>query len=166
MALKNEGFLVERARIERWLDIRYAGQGYELSVPFRARFMDLFHREHQRAYGHAQRGRPLQVVNLRVRLTIPTPKPRLETRKSKLETGNWKIETGKPAGSAIVKRRQVWFEARLRTTPVYSRDRLSPGVRFRGPAVVVEYSSTTIVPPDYECAVDQYLNLVLARRKA
>ena len=166
MALKNEGFLVERARIERWLDIRYAGQAYELSVPFRARFMDLFHREHQRAYGHAQRGRPLQVVNLRVRLTIPTPKPRLETRKSKLETGNWKIETGKPAGAAIVKRRQVWFEARLRTTPVYSRDRLSPGVRFRGPAVVVEYSSTTIVPPDYECAVDQYLNLVLARRKA
>ena len=166
MALENEGFPSERARIERQLDIRYAGQAYELTIPFRARFMDLFHREHERAYGHAQRGRPLQVVNLRVRLTIPTPKPRLKTRKSKPEIGNWKIETGKPAGAAKVKRKQVWFEGRLRTTPVYSRDRLSPGVRFRGPAVVVEYSSTTIVPPDYECAVDQYLNLVLARRKA
>ena len=64
----------------------------------------------------------------------------------------------------MIKRKAVWFEGGLRTTPVYSRDRLSPGVRFRGPAVVVEYSATTIVPPDYECAVDRYLNLVLTRR--
>jgi N-methylhydantoinase A len=163
-ALKIEGFPAASARCERRLDVRYAGQAYELSIPFRARFTDLFHREHERAYGHAQPGRGLEVVNLRVRLTIPTTKPRFETGESKLETGNWKIETGKPPSAAIVKRKAVWFEGRLRTTPVYSRDRLPLGVRFQGPGVVVEYSSTTVVPPDYECEVDEYRNLVLMRR--
>jgi N-methylhydantoinase A len=154
--LIGEGFPAEHARIERRFDLRYAGQAYELSIPFRSRFADLFHREHQRAYGHAQPGHPLEVVNLRVRLTIPTTKPRLETGKSKLS-----VE--RPPGAAIVKRKAVWFEGRLRTTPLYSREQLPSGVRFRGPAIVVEYSSTTVVPPDYECAVDEYLNLVLAR---
>ena len=154
--LIGEGFPAEHARIERRFDLRYAGQAYELSIPFRSRFTDLFHREHQRAYGHAQPGHALEVVNLRVRLTIPTTKPRLETGKSKLG-----VE--RPPGAAIVKRKAVWFEGRLRTTPLYSRERLPSGVRFRGPAVVVEYGSTTVVPPDYECAVDEYLNLVLTR---
>jgi N-methylhydantoinase A len=155
--LTSEGFRAEHARIERRLDLRYAGQAYELSIPFRARFADLFHREHERAYGHAEPGRALEVVNLRVRLTIPTPKPRVETGKSKLEIG-------KPPGAAIVKQKPVWFQGKMRATPLYRRDRLPSGVRFRGPAVVVEYSSTTVVPPDYECAVDEYLNLVLERR--
>jgi N-methylhydantoinase A len=154
--LTGEGFPAEHARIERWFDLRYAGQAYELSIPFRSRLTDLFHREHQRAYGHAQPGRALEVVNLRVRLTIPTPKPRLGSGKSKLGAE-------RPPGAAMVKRKPVWFEGRLQTTPLYRRDRLPSGVRFRGPAVVVEYSSTTVVPPDYECAVDEYLNLVLAR---
>ena len=160
-ALKSEGFRTERVRIERQLDVRYAGQAYELSIPFRTRFTDLFHREHERAYGHAQPGHALEVVNLRVRLTIPTPKPRFEPAKPNRETANGKAGTGKPPGVALVKQKAVWFEGRWRTTPLYSRDRLAPGARFRGPAVVVEYSSTTVVPPDFECVVDEYLNLVL-----
>ena len=160
--LRTEGFQAERARCERRLDVRYAGQAYELPIPFRARFTDVFHREHERAYGHAQPGRALEVVNLRVRLTIPTPKPRLGTENSKLGAGNWRMETQKLPAAAILKRKAVWFEGRWRTTPVFSRDRLPPGVRFWGPAVVVEYSSTTVVPPDFACAVDEYLNLVLA----
>jgi N-methylhydantoinase A len=209
-ALKNEGFSAECARCDRQMDIRYAGQAYELSIPFRARFPDLFHEEHKRAYGHAQPGRALEVVNLRVRLTIPTPKPRLETRKSKLETRERGVaqsscfsnsaavpprqaaapsrrglesllkvdaapsqilSTEAGRGSlryllrrALIKRKAVWFEGQWRITAVYSRDRLPAGARFRGPAVVVEYSSTTVVPSDYECTVDKYLNLVLARR--
>ncbi len=168
--LKREGFAAERARATRRLDVRYAGQAYELSVPFSARFTDLFHREHERAYGHVQPGRPLEVVNLRVRLTIPTPKPRLETGKSEVEAGNWKVETresklGTQEGldGAIVQKKSVWFEGTSRTTTVYDRDRLRPGARFRGPAIVVEYSSTAVVPPDFECVVDGRGNLVLAR---
>jgi N-methylhydantoinase A len=166
--LKGEGFPTQRVRIERRLAIRYVGQAYELSIPFTPRFADVFHREHERAYGHAQSDRPLEIVSLQVRLTIPTPKPHLETGKSKIEDRKSKLEIGKPKrhtrkglDGAIVKKKLVWFEGGLRTTPLYSRDRMPPRVRFRGPAVVVEYSSTTVVPPDYDCAVDEYRNLVL-----
>jgi N-methylhydantoinase A len=176
--LQDEGFPAQRVGIERRLAVRYRGQAYELSIPFSARFADLFHREHERAYGHAQPDLALEVVSLQVRLTIPMPKPRLETRnwklenrKAKLETRNSKLEIGKSKldgekglRGAIVKKKPVWFEGALRATPLYRRDRLARGVRFRGPAIVVEYSSTTVVPPDHECVVDEYLNLVLERR--
>jgi N-methylhydantoinase A len=44
---------------------------------------------------------------------------------------------------------------------LYDRERLEAGTRILGPAVVVEYSSTTVVPPDFSCEVDEYLNLIL-----
>jgi N-methylhydantoinase A len=55
----------------------------------------------------------------------------------------------------------VWFDGRSHPTPLYERTRLAPGTRFRGPAIVTEYSSTTVVPPDFDCRVDGILNLVL-----
>jgi N-methylhydantoinase A len=55
----------------------------------------------------------------------------------------------------------VWFERRAYPTPLYDRARLVPGTEFRGPAVVIEYSSTTAVAPDFVCRVDEFSNLVL-----
>ena len=55
------------------------------------------------------------------------------------------------------------ISGRFRPTSLYDRERLEAGTRFRGPAVVAEYSSTTVVPEDYECRVDEYLNLNLLR---
>ena len=150
--LQQEGFPAELARAERRLDLRYAGQSYELSVPFRRDFRRLFHEQHEKAYGHAHRGRPLEIVNLRLRLTIRTPKPQLRAR-----------ATGNPdPARARVKTKPVWFAGRFHSTPLYDRERLEPGSRFAGPAVVVEYSSTTVVPLDFECYVDEYLNLILS----
>ena len=150
--LQQEGFPAELARAERRLDLRYTGQSYELSVPFRRDFRRLFHEQHEKAYGHAHRGRPLEIVNLRLRLTIRTPKPQLRAR-----------ATGNPdPARARVKTKPVWFAGRFHSTPLYDRERLEPGSRFAGPAVVVEYSSTTVVPLDFECYVDEYLNLILS----
>jgi N-methylhydantoinase A len=152
--LQREGFSAERARAERRLDLRYAGQSYELSVPFRKGFRELFHREHEKAYGHAHPGRPLEIVNLRLRLAIRTPKPQLRVRR----TGN-----PNPA-RARVKTKPVWFAGSFHPTRLYDRERLEAGTRFVGPAVVVEYSSTTVVPPDFICEVDRCLNLILRGR--
>jgi len=141
-------------KAERYLDVRYTGQAYELTVPFCADFPARFHREHEKAYGYAHGGRALEVVNLRVRLTIPTPKPSSQGRSS---------HTGRKPSDAIVAVKPVWFDSRFWETPLYSREKLAPGMRFQGPAVVVEYSSTTVVPPDYVCRVDEHQNLVLHR---
>ncbi len=156
--LRREGFsakLTQPLQVERWLDVRYVGQAYELTIPFSAAFRSRFQREHEKAYGYAQWGSPIEIVNLRLRLTIRTRKPQFETRNSKLEIRN-------SARATAVKRKPVWFAGRLWSTPFYDRDLLRPGTTLAGPAVVVEYSSTTVIPPDHKCRVDEYLNLVLS----
>ena len=145
-------------KVERRLDIRYAGQSYELSVPFTRRFGELFHREHEKAYGYRDTARPLEIVNLRIRLVIPTPKPRLQQGRVAGNDGGGLLVKKK-----VVKKKAAWFDGRRHRTPFYNRDALRPGARFRGPAVVVEYSSTIVVPPGFVCRVDEYHNLVLTQ---
>jgi N-methylhydantoinase A len=152
--LRREGFSTNHARATRRLDLRYQGQSYELSVPFTAGFRESFHREHMKAYGYAYRERPLEIVNLRLRLVIPTPKARWQARKPGLAT---------EAREALIKTKPVWFDATPQPTRIYERQRLASGARIRGPAVIVEYSATTVVPPDFSCRVDEHLNLILQR---
>ena len=149
--LRQEGFPSQSARAERRLDLRYAGQSYELSVPFRRDFRRLFDQQHMRAYGYSHVGRRIEIVNLRLRLVIRTPKPRL------------RVHQMRAAAPEKMKSKPVWFDGRFRATPVYDRERLAAGARIAGPAIIVEYSSTTVVPPDFRCEVDKYLNLILTR---
>jgi N-methylhydantoinase A len=153
--LRCEGFDADRARPSHRLDLRYQGQSYELSVPFSARFRQAFHREHAQAYGYAYPERPLEIVNLRLRLVIPTPKSRWRTMKS---------GPARQAEEALIKTKPVWFGAKPHPTGIYERQRLAAGAGLHGPAVIVEYSATTVVPPDFACKVDEHLNLVLRRR--
>jgi len=158
--LRREGFDAAGARAERRVDVRYVGQAYELSVPLAPDFVARFHAEHERAYGYAHSGRPTEIVNLRVRLIVPTPKPAvLSASRSSKARGRF-IH---PSPKAVLKRKPVWFDRRWRDTPVYDRDRFEPGTRFAGPAVVTEYSATTVVPPGWVSNVDRGLNLLLAR---
>jgi len=153
--LRLEGFEIGQARRQLRLDLRYQGQSYELSVPFTRNFREDFHREHQKAYGYADATHGLEIVDLRLRMVIATPKPRRRAQKSALS---------RRAGTVAVKTKPVWFGSKMYPTQIYARDRLGAGARLRGPAVVVEYSSTTVIPPDYACEVDEHLNLVLKRR--
>jgi N-methylhydantoinase A len=150
--LRNDGFPAQPSWIERRLDVRYCGQSYELSIPFTARFAQRFHEEHEKAYGYQDPARPLEIVNLRVRAVIATPKPRSRARRPAAPAN---------VSGARVRRKPVWFDDGARPTPFYERARLRPGAVIRGPAVVVEYSSTTVVPPDFVCRTDEYCNLTL-----
>lgn len=153
--LRREGFDADRARPSYRLDLRYQGQSYELSVPFTPRFRQDFHREHMKAYGCAHPERPLEIVNLRLRMVIPTPKSRSRAPKS----GGMR-----PAEQAIIKTKPVWFDSKPQPTRIYDRELLAAGAVLQGPAVIVEYSATTVVPPDFDCKVDKHLNLVLHAR--
>jgi len=154
--LRREGFNADRAHASRRLDLRYQGQSYELSVPFTAGFRKSFHREHVKAYGYAYPERPLEIVNLRLRLVIPTPKSRGRARK---------LGPARQAQEALIKTKPVWFESKLHSTGIYERRRLAPGATLRGPAVIVEYSATTVVPPDFACKVDEHMNLILGSNR-
>jgi N-methylhydantoinase A len=152
--LRSEGFDADRARPSHRLDLRYQGQSYELSVPFTAGFRQAFHREHAKAYGYAYPDRPLEIVNLRLRLVISTPKSRGRMRKSGTASQSWE---------ALIKTKPVWFDSKPRPTGIYDRQLLAAGAVLHGPAVIVEYSATTVIPPGWECRMDEYQNLVLAR---
>ena len=151
-ALREEHFAPARGRASWQLDVRYQGQAYELTIPFTDDFPAHFDRAHEKAYGYAHGGRALEVVNLRVRLTIPTPKPSGRRTVSR---------TSGKLSNAVIAVKPVWFDSRFWETPLNERTQLAPGFRLQGPAIIVEYSSTTVVPPDFVCVADKHQNLVL-----
>ena len=154
---RQEGF-EGKIVVGRTLELRYAGQSYELTVPFGPAFRDAFHREHERAYGHSQPDRAIEIVNLRVRLAIRTPKPGIALATP--QSGS-----RQPARASVLNRKPVWFGKEVMDTAFYDRSQLEPGVEFEGPAVVLEYSATTVVPPDFRGRVDGEGNLVLETQR-
>jgi N-methylhydantoinase A len=150
--MRAEGFSSPLVRIERLLDMRYAGQAYELTVPADGDFVSTFHRAHEQRYGYADPGRAVEVVNVRARLIGATPKPALPKSRS----------AGASVGlGGLVEHRTVQLAGRRERTAIYDRTKLRTGNRFAGPAVVMEYSATTFVPPGWRAQVDAYENIVL-----
>jgi len=149
--MRREGFVPRRIRVARFLDMRYVGQAYELMVPEGGDFVGGFHGEHQQRYGYADPARPVEVVNVRVRVIGLT------------ETINWPRRKLVDADSrgAITGRRRVYFAGKACDAAVYTREKLQPGNRLRGPAVISEYSATTVVPPGWQTRVDGFENLVM-----
>jgi N-methylhydantoinase A len=151
--MRQEGFAPRHLRMERQVDARYVGQSYELTVPAGGDFVAAFHRAHEKRYGYADPQRQIEVVNVRVRLAGAVPKPDLPRSRA-----------GKPdARPAITDRRTAIFAGRRLVTAVYDRARLRTGHRFGGPAIVAEYSATTVVPPGWQALVDAYENIRLRR---
>jgi N-methylhydantoinase A len=152
-AMLAEGFSPRQVRVERSYDLRYAGQSYELNVPATRDFSRAFHREHERRYGYSDFARAIEVVNVRAKMIGAAPPIRWPRQKS----------AGADSRRAIMARRGVWFQGKRGETPIYVREKLCAGNAFRGPAIVVEYSATTVVPPGWQGRVDEFENLVLRR---
>jgi N-methylhydantoinase A/oxoprolinase/acetone carboxylase beta subunit len=141
---------VPKAELIRSADLRYAGQSYELTVPWHAQNpAEPFHREHQRIYGYANPERAIEIVTIRVRAKRAVEKPKLETRRA-LNTSVLKRE--KPPV------RRIHSGGAWRVTPVYRRTQVSRA-KLRGPALVVDYGSTTLAPPGWRFALDDFGNL-------
>ena len=149
-------------RTVRTVDMRYAGQNYELPVPLPEGQLDAgtvdrlaqgFADAHWRMYGFVAAGEPIQLVTFRVEATGLVRKATL----ARAAMG------GADATAAIREHRDVWIaeeEANVRC-PVYDRDRLGAGNRFPGPAVVEQMDATTLVLPGMRAHVDAYANLIL-----
>ncbi|WP_229377300.1 hydantoinase/oxoprolinase family protein [Streptomyces sp. VRA16 Mangrove soil] len=153
-ALTEQGVPAERHSVEHAVDMRYEGQDYTLTVPltgadepltngFLAAVAARFAAQHERRYGHATPEAPVEFVALRT--TALGAPPALERRPYAPEAGEnpWAGRT-KP----------VTFGGETYDTPVLRREHLPVGEQFSGPAVVVEATSTTVVPPDALVTVD------------
>jgi N-methylhydantoinase A/oxoprolinase/acetone carboxylase beta subunit len=134
------------AEMIRSADIRYSGQSYELTVPWHPKNSgEPFHREHQRVYGYANPDRAIEIVTIRVRAKLVVERPGLTMRRS----------AGQRKKPAV---RSVHSDGAWRKAPVHARGDL-PKTSLRGPALVIDYGSTTLIPPGWRFSLDKFGNL-------
>ena len=139
------------AELIRSADIRYAGQSYELMVPWRPDNPAApFHQEHQRVYGYSNPERAIEIVTIRVRARLTVKKPSLVAKPNPSRGPKPALRRIHSAG--------VW-----RDTPVYPRSSLTAAT-VRGPALVADYGSTTLVPPGWRFSLDKFGSLALTWR--
>jgi N-methylhydantoinase A len=151
----------EAPKFERSLDLRYRGQGYELNVPITKNVAGAFHKEHQRRYGYHHPDRAIELVTLRLRARLRTlPLQPYAGNKAQAKVAL------KQAAKKIVARERVavLFDAKSVSTPVFERVDLAVERQFKGPAVITEYSATTVVPPGKMFWIDATENLVIKIR--
>jgi N-methylhydantoinase A len=166
----------ERQRFERSADLRYEHQSFELTCSFEiggvrdappkpplessaaeeslADLARRFHAEHRRLYSYDLPNAPIELVNLRVTAIGTLPE-----RVTPAITG-----TVGDLASARAGRRPVYFRGTgFVDTPCYARDRLAPGLRFDGPAVVDQEDATVLVAPGFRARIDSAADIVLER---
>lgn len=139
------------ALIERSMDIRYVGQGYELSVPHSDDIIGAFHLKHEQRYGFADRKRRIEIVNLRLRVRKRIDQFSFPQRDPRNGNGSQAVRGEQP----------VYFDGNWHISTIYNRDRLHPGDTIQGPALIAEYTSTTVVPPCCTLTVDRWSNLLI-----
>jgi N-methylhydantoinase A len=133
------------------LDIRYLGQDFSLSVPVTAKQLragdgktirTAFDRLYEHRYAHSSPEDPVEVVN--IRLSVIGKRPTLKFPR-----------LGRGKGSAISHRREVYFAdaAKAVRCPVYQREKLTAGTRIKGPALVQEHGTTTVLFQKDQCTV-------------
>ena len=160
--LKRQGFERSQCRVERSADLRYRGMRTELTVSVAPGDMDnsaireifnSLHAAHEDAYGYSYSGQQhVELVNIRVAGVglmpdVPGAQPSRDATISRPRfTRRDKVCFG----------RDHWID-----TPFYERDGVGPGSAIKGPAVVLQYDSTTVIHPGQSASVDGSGNLVV-----
>ncbi|NKE45382.1 hydantoinase/oxoprolinase family protein [Roseomonas frigidaquae] len=139
-------------------EMRYRGQSFEIEVPLEAAWIEAgdlaamaeaFHQAHEKLYGHADRGAPIQAIALRMVVAGTVPAPRFPEQD--------RVE-GAPE---ILREVEVWLDGRAQAAPLYLRSALRHGHRFSGPCIVLQDDTTSCIPPGMTGEVDRFGNLRL-----
>ena len=164
--LEAENVPAQRAVIEYSADLRYVGQFNEVEVPafgdgdFSREALSVlakeFHRKHDELYGYSTPAAPVELINLRVSVRGVTDKPNVETH----------ALHGHDPSAARTGWREAWFDGAYVSTPVYDGLKLFNGNVVAGPAIVVQPTTTILVPDDFELTCDAGNNYLMYRKGA
>jgi N-methylhydantoinase A len=154
--LASDGGDRQRIAVDRSADVRYKGQSFELAVDWPSSvtydsISEAFHVEHQARFGYADQRAVVEIVNVRVRATIPARLP------------TFPEEPLHPHSPTPADQAAMWFHDGASTASVYDREDLTPGAAFDGPALITQMDATTVVPPGWHATVDSRRNLLLSR---
>lgn len=155
--LHGEGFAAPEITLDFAVDLRYEGQGYEVTVPWNNDIPALrnqFDQMHQQAFGHAAPKAAVEVISFRLTARGAVPRAPLPER----SPASW------PVQDALKEKRPVYFPARKHYVecPVYDRARIGSGHKLSGPAVIEQLDATTVVFPGQSATADRYGNLLIA----
>ena len=164
---EREGIPPAARHLRRAVDMRYAGQNYELPVEWPAmesspaliaELVTRFERAHERMYGYIAAEEPVQAVTFRLEATGIVPRPQMPAYPP----------ASTDAASAVLGARDVWLPeaAGLAACTVYDRERLEPGHRITGPAIVEQMDATTLILPGQTATVTPHLDLVILEGRA
>jgi len=160
-AVLHEGGVTDaEISFETSADMRYAGQGFEVTVPLDpqalaadnpAALRGAFDARYRERYGRSLDGMAIELVSWRVRAVAPPSVTEVRL-----------AEQGE-AGDALIERRKAWFAEAggFVDTPVHARERLTMGARIDGPALIEEAESTAVVGPSAHVILDRFGNLIM-----
>lgn len=156
--LRAEGVAVDEVAFFRSADMRYVGQGFDVSVGYptdargpdgRERLARAFHERHHALYRHSDTAAPAEITSLRLTVMGRTPKP-------PFPKGEESREPVRPTGS-----RRVYYRGGFLECQVYNRRDVRPGHRLQGPCVVEQYDTTTFITPRFTARCEDFGNLLL-----
>ncbi|MCH2676181.1 MAG: hydantoinase/oxoprolinase family protein [Dehalococcoidia bacterium] len=161
--LRAEGFDEKRHEIRTQLDMKYEGQVSDLTIPFPSgevtpstvkEVINAFDEEHDNSFGYSSPDTGYQLVNVRVIARGLPESPRMPER----------LELPVPGDGVGPTNRDVYFGPNRgwASVPILDRPSLA-GAAIKGPLVVEEYDSTTVVPPNWNATTDQWSNIILSR---
>jgi len=154
--LQHDGFAPGQIRIQRALDLRYAGQGYEVTLacddPIEAAALRArFDQEHKALFGHMAPEEPVEIVSYRVRGVGVVPPVELPTF----------TPAGTTLQDALRETRTVRFDGVVMDCPVYRRELIDVGLTVGGPAILDQLDCTTVIYPGQAARVDRWKNLIV-----
>ena len=159
--LESSGLSEEDISYQRTADMRYVGQGHEVSVSLPDGTLGVAHLDtiagtfentYEALYGRKGPDVPLEIINWRVVARGPQPQLEIKLQRETVTSGD-----------AIKGSRSAYFSARggYGETPVYDRYALESGMTFAGPAIVEERESTLIIGARGRARVDERLQIVV-----
>lgn len=149
--IQAQGIEPGKIKISTFLDMRYSGQSYELTVPFTSQILPAFHDLHQKTYGYCLSQAPVEIVNLRIRATGLIEPP--SARRFPLDSPD--------ADQAKMGEYPVFLADQKEVVPFYRAEHLRPGNQIAGPAILVRSDTTLLIGHQDHLLVDPYLNLIV-----
>ena len=156
---ESQGIAPERIAHERAIDLRYSIQKYELPVPVARRpltaedttaWRRTFDEIHEKHFGSRAEDQKVELVNYRLTTRVRVPKP--QATEAALGEKN--------SDHAIKARRQAYFDG-WHDCPIFDREKLASGNQVRGPAIIEQMDSTTVVHPGQTANIDRFGNIII-----
>jgi N-methylhydantoinase A len=160
-AYERDSYLKEDIKFEYYLDLRYNGQEHsvKLGIPnlHHLKMEEIennFHQLHKKRYAFSLIDTTIEIVNYHLVAEVIVNKPIIAKVTSK----------GNTIADALIVTENVDFdEAGIHQSNFYDRNKLDPGMTIEGPAIIVEQSTSTVVPPTHQFSIDDYANIIISK---